>query len=156
MLSLWQLVKLIEPMAKALEIGAQEFHLRMDEWNNGRKARASVAIARLVWIGLAGDLLAVELDAARDADGVSVLPAVAGLRARGGCLGGAADRKLGLVALAKGFCRAVHCLLAGVVDFRGDQSPHGKLAVSRRQCIHGVRILRAIHVVVLDGHASSV
>ena len=63
----------------------------MNEWNNGREACASVAIARLVWIGSAGDLLAVELDAARYADRVSVLPALAGIRARGGWVGGAPD-----------------------------------------------------------------
>ena len=107
-------------LRKGLEIGARQFHFSVDEWNNGRKARASVANARLVWIGSAGDLLAVELDAARDADGVSVLPALAGVCARGGWVDGAADWKLGLVALATGFCRAVHCLIAGVVDFRSD------------------------------------
>jgi hypothetical protein len=86
-LRFWRLVKLIEPMAKALEIRPWEFHLRTDEWNNGRKIRASVAIARLVWIGSAGDLLAVELDAARDADGVSVLSALDGIYPGGGRVG---------------------------------------------------------------------
>ena len=77
---------------KALEIRAEEFHFRTDEWNNGRETCASVAIARLVWVGVAGDLLAVELEAARDADGVSFLPAVARVRACGGCVGGTSDR----------------------------------------------------------------
>ena len=69
---------------KVLEISTWEFHFRMNEWNNGRKARASVAIARFVWIGFAGNLLAVELDAAGNADGVSVLSALVGVCARRG------------------------------------------------------------------------
>jgi len=77
---------------KALEIGAWEIHFRADEWNNGRETCASVAIARLVRIGSAGGLLAIKLDAARNADGISLFPALAGLCARGGCVGRAPNR----------------------------------------------------------------
>jgi len=116
-----QFANLLSPSAKALEIRAWEFHFRTNEWNNGRKARAIVAVARLVWIGVAGDLLAVELDVARDADGVLILPAVAGVCARGGCVGGAPNGQFAVGAITSGFCCVVRGLLAGVVDFRSDQ-----------------------------------
>ena len=104
-----------------LEISAWEFHFRIDEWNNGRETCASVAIARLVWSGSAGDLLAVELDATRHADGVSFLPALAGLRARRGCIGGASHWQLALEALTARFCFVIRGIFADLVDFRGAQ-----------------------------------
>jgi hypothetical protein len=116
----WSLVKSTQFQAKALEIRTQEFHFKMDEWNNGRQALASVAIARLVWIGSARDLLAVELDVAGDADGVFVLPVVAGLRAGDGRVGGTADGQFALDPFAARFCSIVRGVFAGVVDFRND------------------------------------
>lgn len=141
---------------KVLEISAWEFHFEIDEWNNGRKARTHVAIARLVWIGFAGNLLAVELGASGNADGVSVLSALVGVCARRGRAGGAPDGQLALDEVASRFCAAVRGLVTGVVDFRGHQSPHRELGVSGKQQVHGARILRALHVVVLDGDAGRV
>jgi hypothetical protein len=106
---------------KALEIRAEEIHFRLDEWNNGGETCASLAVARLVWIGSAGDLLAVELDATRHADGVSFLPAPAGLRARGGRVGGAQNEQFPLDALTARFCFVIRGIFADLVDFRGAQ-----------------------------------
>lgn len=50
-----------------------------------------MAIARLAWIGPGGDLLAVELDAAGAADGVSFLSTLVGIHPVGGRIGPAPD-----------------------------------------------------------------
>ena len=66
--------------------------------NNGcRTTTAAVCAARLAGIVPAGGVLAAELDAARRADGLPVLPAVAGLYPRGGRAGlaGAPARRCG-------------------------------------------------------------
>ena len=89
----------------------------MNEWNNSREACASAAIAGLVWIGAAGGLLAVELDVAGNADGVSVLPALAGVCARGGWVGGTPNGQLVVDAIVSRFCFVVRCVVASVVDF---------------------------------------
>ena len=80
-----------------------------------RTTTAAICAARLGGIAPAGGVLAVELDAARPADGLPVLPAVAGLHPGGGCAGLAACRHVVVDALAPGIRPALHPVRAGLV-----------------------------------------
>ena len=84
--------------------------------NNGcRTTTAAICAARLAGIAPAGGVLAVELDAARPAHRLPVLPAVAGLHPGGGLSGLAARRRVVVVAFAPGIRPALHPVRAGLV-----------------------------------------
>src|SRR5436309_2008792 len=88
-----------------------------DERNKFDWARAAFGTPGLAWSDTAGDLLAVELDLARDAHGVSIFSALAGLHPRGGRAGAFPHRRFALEPLAATFRSPIFCLGAGVVDF---------------------------------------
>src|ERR1035437_2365260 len=76
---------------------------------------ATVRAARLAGIVPGGGVLAVELDAARPAHGLPVLPAVAGLQPGGERAGLAANRRVVVDAIAHGIRPALHSVHAGLV-----------------------------------------
>ncbi len=79
-----------------------------------------MAGARLGGANPRGDMLAIELDSARRADGLPLLSALAGIHPDCGCSGPGANWKLALVALQKTF-RVVVCRFCdGVVALRAD------------------------------------
>ena len=84
--------------------------------NNGSyTTTAADCTARLGGAAPAGGMLAVELDAAGPADGLPVLPAVAGLHPGGGRAGLVARRHVVVDALAQGVRPALYPVRAGVV-----------------------------------------
>ena len=79
-----------------------------------------------------GGVLAVELDAAGDADGVFILSAVAGLHSGDGRAGVPAARHVVVGAVKGSLCG----FLASVVDFRSIQFSDAELGVYRPGEVH--------------------
>ena len=80
-----------------------------------RTTTAAICAARLGGIAPAGGVLAVELDAARPAHGLPVLPAVARLHPGGGRAGLAANWRVVVDAFSPGIRHALHPVRAGLV-----------------------------------------
>jgi hypothetical protein len=105
------------PIYRVLESAGQKFHLNSNEWNNGRKGGASVAVSNLARIVFAGNLLAIELDTARTADGVSFLSALAGIYPRDGRIGRAPRGQLSLDTFEARLRFIIRSVLTDLVDF---------------------------------------
>lgn len=123
-------------MTKALEIGVSEFHFRRGEWNNGGEGRIRLAITSLGWIFSAGDLLAIELDAAGITHSVSFLSTLARVHPRGRRSDGTPDGGLALEPVASRFCIVIRRVFADLVDLRNDQSSDCKLGVFGQPHFH--------------------
>jgi hypothetical protein len=95
-----------------------------------------VADTSLDWSGSTGDLLAVELDIARIADGVSFFSALAGIYLRCRWIDGAPNWQFTLETFASGFCFVIRRFLADLVDFRNNKSSDGKLGISGQPHFH--------------------